>query len=116
MDEELDEEIAFEEDIEYPAKQDNPPRIQDQKAENVSTDMSKAGNVPVCLTTYEEINSSESETESDDSSEEIRDGVDRIRIECGEHSSLKRLGQKMKESMISLKNKDRKISIKSVKV
>ena len=78
--------------------------------------------IPVCLTIYEEMNTSESETESDESVvEEIRDGVDKLRVACGEHSSLIRLGQKMdgdkrKERKISVKNGERKVSIKNVKV
>ena len=74
--------------------------------------------VPACVTTYEEIEMADSSSESEESSdddEEIR--FERRRGECGgEHSGLKRLGQKMKESVMSIKSRERKISIKSVKV
>ena len=80
-----------------------------------AADMSESERVPVCLTIYEEMNTSESE--SDESIDDMKDDVDRIRVECGEHSKLSRVcqkvdGDKRKES----KNGQRKISIKNVKV
>ena len=71
---------------------------------------------PVCLTIYEELNTSESESESDESSvEDARDGVDRIIVEGGEHVRLTRLGQKT-ERRISVRNGERKVSVRNVKV
>ena len=76
--------------------------------------------IPVCLTIYEEMNTSESDSDSEESIEDRKDSVDRIRVECGEHSRLARLSPKIegsrKERRISIKNGERKISIKSVKV
>ena len=84
-----------------------------------AADMSESERVPVCLTIYEEMNTSESE--SDESIEDMKDDVDRIRVECGEHSKLSRVcqkveGDKRKEQKMDIKNGQRKISIKNVKV
>ena len=58
----------------------------------------------LCLTSIHEIRASESDTDSDDSSaEDLRERGDKQTNACAEHSSLKRLGQRMKESMISMK-------------
>ena len=84
-----------------------------------AADMSVTERKPICLTIYEEMNTSESE--SDESIEESREYTDRIRVDCGEHSSLGRLGYKVdgdqkEERKTSIKNGQRKISIKNVKV
>ena len=72
--------------------------------------------IAVFLTIYEELNTSESESESVESSfENPRDGVDRIIFECGEHDRLARLGQKT-DRRISVRNGERKVSVKNVKV
>jgi hypothetical protein len=72
--------------------------------------------IPVCLTIYEELNTSESESESDESSDgDPRDGVDRIVVECGEHVRLTRLGQKTGRR-ISGRSGERKVSVRNVKV
>ena len=71
---------------------------------------------PVCLTIYEELNTSESKSESDESSDEdSRDGVDRIIVECGEHVRLTRLRQKT-DRRISGRSGERRVSVRNVKV
>ena len=71
---------------------------------------------PVCLTIYEELNTSESESESDESSvDDPRDGVDRIIVECGEHVRLTWLGQKTGRR-ISGRSGERRVSVRNVKV
>ena len=103
---------AFGEEMEVPINQ----KIQPVNCGFVASCTSEMEDGPARLATCEEVDTSESETESDDSSEEIKNTFGRKTVESGEHSSLKRLGQKMKENMISIKSRERKISIKCVKV
>jgi hypothetical protein len=84
--------------------------------EDIGTEEESNKKVPVCLTIYEELNTSESESESDESSDDdARDGVDRIIVECGEHVRLTRLGQKTGRR-ISGRSGERKVSVRNVKV
>ena len=105
---------AFGEEMEVPIKQVHPSKPVNYSF--VASRTSEMEDGPARLATCEEVDTSERETESDDSSEEIRNTFGRKKVESGEHSSLKRLGQKMRENMISIKSRERKISIKSVKV
>ena len=107
---------AFGEEMEVPIKQGHLSKMRTVNYDFVASCTSEMEDGPARLATCEEVDTSESETESDDSSEEIRNNFGRKTVESGEHSSLKRLGQKMKENMISIKSRERKISIKSVKV